>query len=209
MVVVLLIATAGAGWVALSAAAPARWWFAGGGAAGLVLAWTARPRPDPERWLRGAAGEAATALLLGRLTRRRWAILHDVRVPGSRANIDHLVIGPSGLWVVDSKTTRARVRARWRTVRVGERRLDTGPAKWEAQVVTDRLGVPARPLVVLHGRGLRRRGGRCGGVRVVPPAALVRYLRRGRPRLDRAEVRGLAQRAAAVFGPASDTQLGP
>jgi hypothetical protein len=203
MVAVLMIAAGAAGWVALGAAGPARWWLGGAGAAGLALAWTARPRPDPERWLRGAAGEAATAVLLDRLTPRRWAILHDVRVPGSRANIDHLVIGPGGLWVVDSKTTRATVQARWRTVRVGEHRLDTEPAKWEAQVVTDRLGVPARPLIVLHGHGLRRRGGRCGGVRVVPPKALVRYLRRGRPRLDRAEVRRLAERAAVVFAPAS------
>ena len=39
----------------------------------------------------------------------------------------------------------------------GARRLDTGPVKWEAQVVADRLGVAVRPLVVVHGRGLRRR----------------------------------------------------
>lgn len=30
-------------------------------------------------------------------------VLHDLRVPGSRASIDHVVIAPSGVWVVDSK----------------------------------------------------------------------------------------------------------
>ena len=30
-------------------------------------------------------------------------ILHDRRVPGSPANIDHLVIGPTGVFVVDAK----------------------------------------------------------------------------------------------------------
>ncbi len=197
----LLLSTlaAASGWEALRSG----WWFAAVGAAFVVLAWLVRPRPDPERWLRGAAGETATAQLLDRLPSRRWAVLHDVGVLGSRANIDHLVIGPTGLWVVDSKTTRSRVRAGWQTVRMGGRRLDTGPAKWEAQVVTDRLGVQARPLIVLHGQGLRRRGGRSGGVRVVPPTTLLRRLRRGRRRLGRPEVRGLADRAEAVFRPAS------
>jgi hypothetical protein len=196
--VALLVGAAAAGWAALQAA----WWFAAIAAASLVLAWLVRARPDPERWLRGAAGEMATAQLLDELPSRRWTVLHDVRVPGSRANIDHLVIGPSGLWVVDSKTTRARVRTSWRTVWVGERRLDSGPVQWEAQVVTDRLGVEARPLIVLHGSGLRRRGARASGVRVVPPATLLRRLRRGRRRLLRPEVRGLADRAESVFRPA-------
>ena len=199
--VLVLAVAAGAGWEATVRAA---WWFAAVAAVALVLAWLVRPRPDPERWLRGAAGEIATALLLDHLPARRWAVLHDLGVPGSRANVGHLVIGPSGVWVIDSKATRARVQARWRTVWLGDQRLDPGPAEWEAQVVADRLGVAVRPLIVVHGAGLRRRGGRTGGVRVVPAAGLLRRLRGGRPRLNHAQVVGLADRAAAVFGPATD-----
>jgi hypothetical protein len=33
-------------------------------------------------------------------------VLHDLRVPGSRANIDHVVVAPSGVWVVDSEWRR-------------------------------------------------------------------------------------------------------
>jgi hypothetical protein len=29
-------------------------------------------------------------------------VLHDLRVPGSRSRIDHVVVAPSGVWVVDS-----------------------------------------------------------------------------------------------------------
>ena len=165
--------------------------------------WSGR---DPERWLRGAAGEVATALVLGALPAPKWAVLHDRRVPGSRANLDHLVIGPSGVWVIDTKATRARVRAGWRTVRFGDRRLDTGPVKWEAQVVADRLGVPVRPLVVVHGDGLRRRGGRCGGVRVVPAHALLSGLRRHRWRLRPSRVAALADEAEFAFSPAGQYQ---
>jgi hypothetical protein len=169
----------------------------------LALAWWLRPPPDPERWLRGAAGEEATARLLTRLPPQRWVVRHDLRIPGSRANLDHLVIGPSGVWVVDTKTTRAEVRVRWGTVCFGGRRLDPGPTIWEAEVVADRLGVPVRPLIVVHGRGLRRRGGRCGGVRVLPAASLTRRLRRGRWRLSRAGVAELAHQVEQAFSPAA------
>jgi Nuclease-related domain len=194
-----------AGYLACAVAGPGSGRLAAvvGVVACLALAAMARPRPDPERWLRGAAGEAATARVLARLPARRWAVWHDLRVPGSRANLDHLLIGPTGVWVVDTKTTRAAVRAGWRTVRVGDRILDTGPVTWEARVVADRLGVPARPLVVVHGAGLRRRGSRCGGVRVVPIEGLTRRIRRGRRRLTRAEVANLAVRTQQVFRPAS------
>jgi hypothetical protein len=68
-----------------------------------------RPSPDVVAWRRGAAGERRTARLLGPLEREGWAVLHDLAVPGSRANIDHLVIGPGGVFVIDSKQYRGRL----------------------------------------------------------------------------------------------------
>jgi hypothetical protein len=202
------VASGGAG--ALAATGPSRvvlWALSG---AALFAAWRcSRSEPDPERWWRGAAGERATAALLDHLPARTWVVLHDRRLPGSRANLDHLVIGPSGVWVLDTKTTRAAVRATWRTVHLGGRRLDTGPVAWEAQVVADRLGVSVRPLVVVHGRGLRRRGGRSGGVRVVPADQLLRSLRRRRfrRRLNCRSVEWLAGEAEGVFPPAGQQYL--
>ncbi len=155
-----------------------------------------RPRPDPERWWRGAEGERATGDLLDELP-RRWSVLHDLRVPGSRANIDHLVIGPRGVWVIDTKAYRGAPRARWRSITVAGRPLDTSASAWEAEVVADRLGVEVRPLVVLHGRGLPSRGRRCDGVRVVPAAALLRRIRRERvgPHIGAPRRRALFERA--------------
>ena len=68
-----------------------------------------RPSPDAVAWRRGAAGERRTARLLGPLERHGWAVLHDLAVPGSRANLDHLVIGPGGVFVIDSKQYRGRL----------------------------------------------------------------------------------------------------
>jgi hypothetical protein len=47
-----------------------------------------RPSPDAVAWRRGAAGERRTARLLDPLERHGWVVLHDLGVPGSRANID-------------------------------------------------------------------------------------------------------------------------
>jgi hypothetical protein len=67
-----------------------------------------RPSPDAVAWRRGAAGERRTARRLAALERQGWAVLHDLAVPRSQANID-LVIGPGGVFVIDSKQYRGRL----------------------------------------------------------------------------------------------------
>ncbi len=37
------------------------------------------------------------------------AVLHDRRIPGSRANIDHIAITPTGVWVIDTKRYKGRI----------------------------------------------------------------------------------------------------
>ncbi len=187
------------GWVALHHPGPVRWLAALAGVTLLVTMMATRPKPDPERWLRGAAGERATAAVLERLPERKWVVMHDLPLRGHRANIDHLVIGPSGVWVVDTKTTVADVRTSWRSVRMGRRKVDAGPTRWEAGMVSELLGVPVRPLIVMHAGGLGPRGGRVGRVRVVPPGALVKTLRRGRRQLSRRQVASLAGEALELL----------
>jgi Nuclease-related domain len=82
-----------------------------GGLAAVAAGWGLRFRPSPDAiaWRRGAVGERRTARLLGQLERRGWAVLHDLAVPGSRANLDHLAIGPGGVFVIDSKQYRGRL----------------------------------------------------------------------------------------------------
>jgi Nuclease-related domain len=175
-------------------------WVAGTAIFAVMAAWRLRPDPDADRWLRGAEAEMATAALLRKLP-RRWVVLHDRAVPGSRANIDHLVISSTGVWVVDTKSARAPLRIRRGAVWSGEHPIDTGPAAWEAEVVSEWLGVDALAVVAVHGDGLRRRGKVSGGVPVVPASRLVRRLRRSRRVLTRAQVALLADRAAQVLPP--------
>jgi hypothetical protein len=80
--------------------------------AAMAVGWGLRFRPSPDAiaWRRGAERERRTARLLDPLARHGWAVLHDLAVPGSAANIDHLPIGPGGVFVIDSKHYRGRLR---------------------------------------------------------------------------------------------------
>ena len=62
----------------------------------------------PERtstrvWSTGAEGEARVGARLDGIASDSIRVLHDRRIPGSKANIDHLVVTPSGVWVIDTK----------------------------------------------------------------------------------------------------------
>ena len=76
-----------------------------GPAAAVALAWLLRFRPPAATlaWRHGAEGERRTARLLAPLERRGYQVFHDLAVPGSAANVDHVVVGPSGVYVIDSK----------------------------------------------------------------------------------------------------------
>ncbi len=66
-----------------------------------------------EAFERGAQGEEATAAALTMLPPGEWTVFHDVRWPGRRlANIDHVAVGPGGVFVIDSKNWQGRVEVR-------------------------------------------------------------------------------------------------
>lgn len=78
----------------------------GGGRTGRVIAALAvdtRVRSSTQVWEQGAVGEAKVGRHLNEFAGPNVVVLHDRRIPGSRANIDHLVVTPGGVWVVDTK----------------------------------------------------------------------------------------------------------
>ncbi|WP_227471744.1 nuclease-related domain-containing protein [Paenarthrobacter sp. YJN-5] len=65
-------------------------------------------RPQTRSWALGAVGEERLGARLDGMVSTGVSVLHDRRIPGSKANIDHLVITPGGVWVVDAKRYRGR-----------------------------------------------------------------------------------------------------
>lgn len=73
----------------------------------------ARAQEDMRRWSQGAEGERLVADTLGTLARYGWIALHDVHWPGRpQANIDHIAIGPGGVFIIDAKNWTGRVEVR-------------------------------------------------------------------------------------------------
>jgi len=94
--------------------AAARWsslrWSAGL-VTGMVVAMFVIARMSPphwiEKWQDGAVGEQWTGRTLRELESQGWRIFHDLAA--SRGNIDHVVVGPGGVFLLDSKRWRGSV----------------------------------------------------------------------------------------------------
>jgi hypothetical protein len=183
--------------------------------AGLLAAagatWRLRFRPSqPTRaWRDGARGERATGRRLQRLERHGYTVLHDLQVPGSHANLDHLAIGPGGVFVIDSKRYRghlylARDGMLWYAGYPLAQQLAT--ALWVAMRLVEALQlppeVPVRALMVIHRAAVPWGGLTVAGVQVIPPSALVDALGREAV-LPAAQVALIAGQAAARLRPAA------
>lgn len=70
--------------------------------AGFVGALTPE-KQSTKAWSSGAAGEAAVGARLDGLASESIRVMHDRRIPRSKANIDHIVVTPGGVWVIDTK----------------------------------------------------------------------------------------------------------
>jgi hypothetical protein len=182
-----------------------------GALAAVAAGWRLRFRPSPEAvaWRRGAVGERRTARLLGPLERQGWAVLHDLALPGSQANLDHMVIGPGGVFVIDSKQYRGRLQLD-PTGRLWHGRYPLAPAlgavsfeaDQAAQVLTD-PDVVVRPIMAIHGAQVPWGKVVVQGVPVVPARRLRSMLHQLPAVLGPEQVTALADQARVRFHPAA------
>jgi len=162
--------------------------------------WRLRFRPSPETraWQRGAAGERHVARLLEPLVQQGWGVNHDLRVPGSKANIDHVVVGPPGIFAIDAKHYRGRLRLSgdgllWHGRTFLLPTLST--VRWEADVLQARIGAPdvaVVPIVAVVGATVPFGQVTSMGVAVVPARRLPGLLRSLPPTLTPERAREVA-----------------
>lgn len=67
--------------------------------------------PSEAAWATGAAGEEALAAHLAKRC-PDVIVLHDRRLPRSRANLDHLAVAPAGVYVIDAKRYTGKIEVR-------------------------------------------------------------------------------------------------
>jgi len=150
-------------------------------------------RSSADRADRGA-GERRLARRLDMEVPEDAAVLHNRQVPGARGKAHHVIIAPTGIWLIDAKHFTGRVRRRnvggW--ISSGERlfignhnrtRLIEAMA-WQVVAVRAQLdrvghgGVPVRPALCLTAAqwGRFARPFDIDGVLVAWPGALVRAI---------------------------------
>ena len=103
-----------------------------------------------DTWGAGADGERRTANRLSELTPHGWFLLHDVHWPGRPlANLDHVLVGPGGVVVVDAKNWSGNVEVRDGVLRQNgyTRNPAVDGALGQAAAVAALLSAPHRHLV--------------------------------------------------------------
>lgn len=65
-------------------------------------------KQSTKAWATGAVGEERLGARLDSLVTEAIAVLHDRRIPGTNANIDHIAITTAGIWVIDTKRYKGR-----------------------------------------------------------------------------------------------------
>lgn|ERR1700722_1581855 len=139
--------------------------------------------PLVERRDRGAMAEEQVGGLLDQLPGERWRVIHDATL--GRGNVDHIVIGPPGVFTVETKSHPGPVRVG----RVHGAILAQAQAQGRAiQWVT---GADVQPLVVFSRAWVDRPGAKRKGVRVLPARMLLGYLDKRPTVLGRDEIEQL------------------
>jgi hypothetical protein len=145
--------------------------------------WARVPQPVTA-WQRGAAGEQQVARALAPLAASGWIVLHDRALPRTGANLDHLVIGPTGIYAIDTKNYRGRVWFDGHRLRISTRDFHTAAAgvtfaaRRAHQGIANALQRPGwdpvvTPVLCLAGHSLAPTGE--GEVAVVGLGQLVAY----------------------------------
>jgi hypothetical protein len=165
--------------------------------------------------VRLTGAQKRTQRQLAHMERAGYRALHSRPIPGSRDFIDHFVVGPTGVYAIDSESWDKRLPVRT----MNARQLWHGPfskkdrlehARWEAKQAGDRLAaelgteVYVRPAMAVYGPQIPWTVATIRDVDVFSGGRLRKYLRRNagmkdRPKLGPAEIEQVYAAAARVL----------
>jgi hypothetical protein len=167
--------------------------------------------PKVAAWREGAEGERRTARHLEGLADAGFIVFHDRRVPGYGGNLDHVAIGPTGVWAIETKswTGKVEIDGNQLMVRGHPRDKAVDQVFREATAVQialgealSPLGVTVTPVLCLHRARMPFFAKAVQGVRIASGKQLVGILRTGDARLTPEQVQALAREAERILKPA-------
>lgn len=136
--------------------------------------------PVVERRDRGAMAEEQVGALLDGLPQEKWRVAHDVSL--GRGNVDHIIIGPPGVFTIETKSHPGPIRAS----RVHGSMLSQAQAQGRA--IAWVTGVEVQSLIVFSRAWVDRPGARRKGVRLLPARMLVGYLEKRPTTLTQSDI---------------------
>ncbi len=147
--------------------------------------------PLVERHDRGASGEEQVGGLLDDLRGQGWRVIHDASL--GNGNVDHILIGPAGIFTVETKSHPGPVRVS----RVHGGTL--AQAQAQRRAIERVTGREVEPLLVFSRAWVDRPLARRKGVRVLPARLLARYFDRCETRLSAREIQRAHERVATAL----------
>ncbi|WP_283137845.1 nuclease-related domain-containing protein [Rhizohabitans arisaemae] len=170
----------------------------------------ARTVSSVSAWRRASVAERRTEAQLRRLERNGYYSLHARALPDSDAQIDHLVVGPTGIYAVDSEKWDKRLPVR----AMSHRKLFHGPfnqkarldeANWEAstaaKLISDELGreITVVPSLAIYGPSIPWKVLNIREVDVFDGSRVRSWITKREKCLTPADVQEIAEAAEAVL----------
>jgi Nuclease-related domain len=162
-------------------------------AAAISVVWCAcrilRLRPRIRALRQGIDGERVVGQFLERLRAQDYVVFHDVLGPGF--NIDHVLIGPAGVFTIETKTWSkpvrgdARIRFDGQQLLVGKQAPDRDPitqacaqSSWLKGLLTESTGkiFETMPVLLFPGWFVEQAPGSLQHIWVLEPKALPAFL---------------------------------
>jgi Nuclease-related domain len=155
-----------------------------------------RLRPRLRRLRQAIDGEKAVGQFLERLRESRYVVFHDV--VGEGFNVDHVLIGPAGVFTVETKTWSkpaggdARITFDGDTLKAGPHTPDRDPvvqakaqASWLRRTLAESTGrqIDVFPVVLFPGWYVEQAPATRDGLWLLEPKALPAFLEREPTRL--------------------------
>jgi hypothetical protein len=157
-----------------------------------------RPSHEAQAWRRAAVGERFVARLLDPLAEQGWGVEHDLPVRGAKGNLNHVVIGPPGIFAIDVRHYRGRLRLSHDGLLWHGRTFllpTLSATRSKADRLQDRIGAPdvwVVPVVAVLGGMVPGGQATSMGVTMVPARRLPGLLRSLPPTLTPERAREVA-----------------
>lgn len=148
-----------------------------------------RTWPELKQLKQGIEGEKAVGQFLERLRENGYQVFHDLT--GDDFNVDHVIIGPAGVFTIETKTISKPVRGDVKimfdgeTIQINGHMMERNPvrqakaqASWLKKILQESTGreYKVRPVVVFPGWYVEQKPGSSREMWVLEPKALPKFL---------------------------------